>query len=379
MPKRIVRILRKRITRALQLEIEFSKLGQALNGTFDFMPSSRRLFKGVHRRARVVLRANLDLPELRRGLVQAVDDTIDQIPLETPRGMARIVRRRATKLLQTEVGFAGLQRGLERTMDNTMDLMPLHADLLVKQGAERTKYLNRQLAWSLAFVAGAVNAGGFLAVQSYTSHVTGAVSRMADELALGHQALAMAALGIVLFFLLGAFCSGLLINLGRRHRFQAQYALSLMLEGGLLLTFGLMGYRLNELHRFFVPITVALLSFIMGMHNSVVTTISNAEVRTTHLTGIVTDLGLELSRLFYFNVEEDGRNARVMANRDRLKLHALVLASFFGGGIVGALGFKYLGFKMTVFLAAFLFLLAWRPVLRDLRVRFRLIRHSDAA
>jgi len=379
MPKRIVRILRKRITRALQLEIEFSKLGQALDGTFDLMPSSRRLFKGVHRRARVVLRANLDLPELRRGLVQAVDDTIDQIPLETPRGMARIVRRRATRLLQTDVGFAGLQRGLERTMDNTLDLMPLHADLLVKQGAERTKYLNRQLAWSLAFVAGAVNAGGFLAVQSYTSHVTGAVSRMADELALGHQALAMAALGIVLFFLLGAFCSGLLINLGRRHRFQAQYALSLMLEGGLLLTFGLMGYRLNELHRSFVPITVALLSFIMGMHNSVVTTISNAEVRTTHLTGIVTDLGLELSRLFYFNVEEDGRNARVMANRDRLKLHGLILASFFGGGIVGALGFKYVGFKMTVFLAAFLFLLAWRPVLRDLRVRFRLIRHSDAA
>ena len=214
-------------------------------------------------------------------------------------------------------------------------------------------------------MAGAVNAGGFLAVQSYTSHVTGAVSRMADELALGHQALALAASGVVVFFLLGAFCSGLLINLGRRYRFQAHYALSLMLEACLLLTFGLMGYRLNELHRLFVPVTVALLSFIMGMHNSVVTTISNAEVRTTHLTGIVTDLGLELSRLFYFNVEEDGRSTKVRANRDRLKLHGLILASFFGGGLVGALGFKHVGFKVTIFLAAFLFLLAWRPMLRD--------------
>jgi uncharacterized membrane protein YoaK (UPF0700 family) len=251
--------------------------------------------------------------------------------------------------------------------------MPLDADLLVKQGAERTKYLNRQLAWSLAFVAGAVNAGGFLAVQSYTSHVTGAVSRMADELALGNKTLGMAAFGVVVFFMLGSFCSGLLISLGKRHRFQAHYALSLMLESGLLLLFGLMGYRLNELHRLFVPATVALLSCIMGMHNSVVTTISNAEVRTTHLTGIVTDLGLELSRLFYFNVDDDERTGRVMANRDKLKLHGLILASFFSGGLVGALGFKHVGFKMTIFLAAFLFLLAWRPVLRDMRVRFRLI------
>jgi uncharacterized membrane protein YoaK (UPF0700 family) len=377
MPKRVVRVVRRQVTRALQLEIEFSKLGRALDDRFDFVPSPRRLLKGVHRRARVVFRANLDLPELQRGLVQALDDTIDQIPLATPRGIARIVRRRAAKLLRTDVGFSGLQRGLERTLDNTYELMPLDADLLVKQGDERTKYLNRQLAWSLAFVAGAVNAGGFLAVQSYTSHVTGAVSRMADELALGHQALALAASGVVVFFLLGAFCSGLLINLGRRHRFQAHYALSLMLEACLLLTFGLMGYRLNELHRLFVPVTVALLSFIMGMHNSVVTTISNAEVRTTHLTGIVTDLGLELSRLFYFNVEEDGRSTKVRANRDRLKLHGLILASFFGGGLVGALGFKHVGFKVTIFLAAFLFLLAWRPMLRDLRVRFRLIRQAD--
>jgi uncharacterized membrane protein YoaK (UPF0700 family) len=115
----------------------------------------------------------------------------------------------------------------------------------------------------------------------------------------------------------------------------------------------------------------------MGLQNSLVTTISNAEVRTTHLTGIVTDLGLELSRLFYFNVDEDERTSRILANRDKLKLHGLILASFFGGAVVGALGFKHVGFKMTIFLAAFLFLLAWRPVLRDIRVRFRVIRQAS--
>jgi uncharacterized membrane protein YoaK (UPF0700 family) len=380
MPRRIVRIIRKQVTRAFRIEIEFSRLhhelGRALDNTLDLMPmdSSRKFFRGVHRRARVVMRANLGLPGLQRGLGQAVDDSIEQIPMDTPRGIARIVRRRATRVLKTEMGLSEIQRGLGRTLDNTMDLMPFDVDLLVKQGTARSKYLNRQLAWSLAFVAGAVNAGGFLAVQSYTSHVTGAVSRMADELALGHKTVALAALAIVVFFALGAFCSGLLISLGRRRRFQSHYALSLMLEAGLLLLFGLMGSRLNQMHTFFLPVTVILLSFIMGMHNSVVTTISNAEVRTTHLTGIVTDLGLELSRLFYFNVSAHERTQRVMANRDKLKLHGLILASFFGGGVAGALGFRHVGFKMTIFLAAFLFLLAWRPVFRDVKIRFRLIQ-----
>lgn len=380
MPKRIVRIIRRRITRAMQVEIELSRVQEALDRTLDRtlelvpLDDPGRMFQRAGRRAKVVLKANLDMRKLRRGFTQAVDEGIDQIPLETPKGIARILHRRTTRFLQTDVSLSELQRGLGRTLDNTLDLMPLDTDLLVKRGAERTKYLNRQLAWSLAFVAGAVNAGGFLAVQSYTSHVTGAVSRMADELALGHKALAMAAFGILVFFLLGSFCSGLLISLGQRRRFQAHYALSLMLEGGLLLVFGLMGSRLQQVNHLFVPATVALLSFIMGMHNSVVTNISNAEVRTTHLTGVVTDLGLELSRLFYFNVGEDERTGRVMGNWDKLKLHGLILASFFGGGLVGALGFKHVGFKTTVFLAAFLFLLAWRPVLRDMRVRFRLVQ-----
>ena len=376
----LAKTMRRQATKVLNNEVGLPEvqrgLEEALDSTLDLMSqhSPRKIVRNVHRRAKVVLKANLKFSRMRRRLAQAVDETIDQIPLETPKGIARIVRRRATKILKVDVGLAELQRGLGRTFDNTLELMPFDAELLVKHGAARSKYLNRQLAWSLAFVAGAVNAGGFLAVQSYTSHVTGAVSRMADELALGHTALAMAAFGVVVFFLLGSFCSGLLISLGKRRRFQAHYALSLMLEAGLLLLFGLMGYRLNQMHQLFVPFTVALLSFIMGMHNSVVTTISNAEVRTTHLTGIVTDLGLELSRLIYFNVSGHERTKRITANRDKLKLHGLILASFFGGGVVGALGFKHVGFKMTIFLAAFLFLLAWRPVFKDVKVRFRLVR-----
>ena len=52
-------------------------------------------------------------------------------------------------------------------------------------GRKRTASANRHLGFALAFVAGAINAGGFLAVQQYTSHMTGIVSSMADSLVLG--------------------------------------------------------------------------------------------------------------------------------------------------------------------------------------------------
>lgn len=51
-------------------------------------------------------------------------------------------------------------------------------------GPERTRENNRSLDCSLAFVAGAVNAGRFLAAGQYTSHMSGIVSALADDTAL---------------------------------------------------------------------------------------------------------------------------------------------------------------------------------------------------
>ncbi len=294
-----------------------------------------------------------------------------------PRRLLRFARRKTIRLLETQVELGDIQRGIEntieKTIDHTLDLMPLDSRLLMKHG-NRSQRVNRQLAWSLAFVAGAVNAGGFLAVHRYTSHVSGAVSMAADELTLGSKVVGLAALSVVACFGAGAFCASMLISFGRRHRFRSHYALSLVIEAALLMVFGMMGYQLQHVQHFYLPVTVVLLAFIMGMHNSVVTTISAAEVRTTHMTGIVTDIGLELGRLLYFNRDRNRKMKVILANRNKLKLHGLILVSFFGGGLVGALSFKHIGFKMTVPLAAFLFFLALRPIIHDLRVRTRLMR-----
>src|SRR3954469_15782183 len=82
-------------------------------------------------------------------------------------------------------------------------------------GRERTEMAN-VIARYLAFIAGAVNAGGYLAVRQYTSHMSGIVSAMADNLALSEIRLLLDGIGALLSFLAGAACSAVLINWGRR-------------------------------------------------------------------------------------------------------------------------------------------------------------------
>jgi uncharacterized membrane protein YoaK (UPF0700 family) len=233
-------------------------------------------------------------------------------------------------------------------------------------GRERTVEANRTLGWLLAGVAGAINAGGFLAVQQYTSHVTGMVSAVADNAVLGRFDLALDGLVAVAAFLLGAMCCAVLVNFARRRRLSAEYALPLLLEAGLILGFGLAGSQMSHFEALLVPFTVILLCFIMGLQNAVVTKLSSAVIRTTHMTGIVTDLGIELGKLVYVNSDQPGM-APVRADRDRLGVLAGLLVAFLAGGVAGALGFKWVGYAFTVPIALTLATFALVPFWDDWR------------
>lgn len=238
--------------------------------------------------------------------------------------------------------------------------MPLHY-LRTLTGPHRTDAGNRRLGRSLAFIAGAVNAGGFFAVGQYTSHMSGIVSALADNAALGDAGLMAAGLLSLLAFFLGAATSAILINWGRRRAAHSQYAIPLVLEAVLLLGFGLMGARPASSH--LLPATVAMLCFVMGLQNAIITKISRAEIRTTHVTGLVTDIGIELGKLLYWNGKAQ---PRVQADLPRLGLLASLLLMFLAGGLAGAFGFKYLGFIVTLPLALLLLLLAAVPIYDDL-------------
>lgn len=244
--------------------------------------------------------------------------------------------------------------------------MPIHY-LRKLTSPERTDVSNRRLGCSLAFVAGAANAGGFLAVGQYTSHMSGIVSALADNAVLGDIALLITGLSSLLAFLVGAATSAILINWGRRHEAQSKYAAPLMVEAVLLLCFGFLGTNLEQHRLLFAPATVGLLCFVMGLQNAMITKISKAEIRTTHVTGIVTDIGIELGKLVYWNTDTTlPTTEKVVADRAKLRLLGSLLGAFLVGGLVGAFGFKHVGFVVTVPLAAMLVLLAIVPIVDDL-------------
>ncbi len=233
-------------------------------------------------------------------------------------------------------------------------------------GQHRTPSINRLLGGLLAFNAGAINAGGFLVVGMYTSHMTGFASMLADNLILGNIGLLLGALGTLLAFVAGAGTTAVQVNWARQHHLRSEYALPLLLEAGLLLVFGLLGATLNRQTPFAVPLTVLVLAYTMGLQNAVVSKISASQIRTTHMTGVITDLGIELGKVFYWNRTKTAADSHVRANRIKLKLYSMLLASFMAGGVVGAAGFKYLGFIWVLPMATILLLLSLPPLHADL-------------
>ena len=238
-------------------------------------------------------------------------------------------------------------------------------------GADRTARADRRLGAALAFVAGAMNAGGFLAVHQYTSHMTGIVSALADHLAAGAPDLAVAGLTALLAFLAGAACSAILVNFGRRRALRSVFAAPLLLEAFLLLAFGLLGARLAGTSALSVPLMVLVLCFIMGLQNALVTKLSYGEMRTTHVTGIVTDIGIELGKMAYWNRSSPDARAPVRADRARLAGLAALGASFLAGALAGALAFQRAGYGATVPLAALLVALAAVPTIDDVVAALR--------
>jgi uncharacterized membrane protein YoaK (UPF0700 family) len=226
----------------------------------------------------------------------------------------------------------------------------------------RTGQADLHIGIILTVVAGALNAGGFLAIGQYTSHMTGIVSAFADQLVLRNFALAGIAACSWIAFVAGAASTSLMVNYLRRADAGNPYAAPLLIEASLILLFGAFGSMLQERKMVDVSLAVITLCFTMGLQNALITKISRAEIRTTHLTGLTTDLGIEIGKLLYWNGKPaDDKRAPVKANIDKLRVHTTLIASFLAGALAGALGFSYAGFISTVPLALALAAIAIAP------------------
>lgn len=230
-------------------------------------------------------------------------------------------------------------------------------------GPERTPQRNFHLANLLALHAGVLNSVGFVATATYTSHMTGLTAIVADHLVLRDFRLVALGTLAIASFIAGAATCALVFNWGRRRGLRSKYASVLVLESSMVLLFGLLADRVTWEHRtwLFIP----LLSFTMGLQNAIVTKASDAQIRTTHITGMVTDIGIELGKLLYRPSRAD--LSPVVANTQRLLHHLTIVGLFFGGGVLGAFGYLTIGFYALIPAALWLLVLALPPLIADLR------------
>lgn len=190
-------------------------------------------------------------------------------------------------------------------------------------------------AAALSCVAGMVNVVGYLGFEHQAiTHLTGTTTLLGAALTAGDSRSALHLLGVIVAFVAGATVSAMIVQdstlrLGRR------YGVALALESALLFA----AVPLFEQGRLAGALFAAM---ACGLQNAMATTYSGALVRTTHLSGMFTDLGIGLGHAL---------RGMPLAKR-RLMLSGLIVVSFFAGGLIGAGVFRAIGYGALLVPAA---------------------------
>jgi uncharacterized membrane protein YoaK (UPF0700 family) len=221
---------------------------------------------------------------------------------------------------------------------------------LSREGKERSFRENLILAHTLPGVAGMVNSIAYVQLGFFASHVTGRASGLGINLAKEKFLEASFMFGLIATFLLGAMTASMLIEIAKAKHWP-RFALPLFIEA-LLLSIILFAEATSETPVNELPpdrkIFFALaLSVSMGLQNALVARLSGAVVRTTHLTGLCTDLGIELVRVIRWYVETSKDKSLPQqlyhlaevtkdAQLYRVRLYATIALTFIVGCFVGA-------------------------------------------
>jgi uncharacterized membrane protein YoaK (UPF0700 family) len=238
------------------------------------------------------------------------------------------------------------------------DLFAAHAHSL-KQKA--------RLAISLSWIAGFTNVITLLACGQATSHVTGSTSMIGRSVAEWRIAEAAYLMMVVVFFYSGALLSGVLTEFGRLRRWDSIFVLPMTVEAVLLATFALLidwrtlGTLTGEAGRVWLTFVPAA---AMGLQNATITRISDGVVRTTHVTGVITDLGIETATLIMRR--QYGKQAHKSApdggTLHRAALLASIAASFAVGACLGTLAWQRIPQWSMLPAVAFLIWIVWQDL-----------------
>ncbi|WP_326981594.1 YoaK family protein [Chryseobacterium sp. MYb264] len=204
----------------------------------------------------------------------------------------------------------------------------------------RTLGDNIRLGTLTAFTAGTINIASLLIFLSFTSNVTGHYAILAAEISKGNWGqVAVVGLWIFLFFFGGFVSNFIVINFNKRSKYFA-HAMPLILEIICLLFVGIYGQFYYQKTLEETEYLVALMLFATGLQNGLTASISNFSVKTTHLTGTTTDLGILVSM---FTQKKFRKNGELVA---RAKLLSSIMFAYVLGAVFSGLTYYYLEFRV---------------------------------
>ena len=238
------------------------------------------------------------------------------------------------------------------------------------------------LAISLSWVGGFTNVLTFLCCdKAFTSHMTGNSTNFGRALAEGSWGELGFYGAILASFFFGAAFSAALTEGGRQLGHRSNYVLPLGVEA--LLLIGMMAiHQFLRGNAFAIDFGMPLVgAFAMGIQNATITKISGSVVRTTHVTGVMTDLGLEGMQYVLwcwrqargFRLNRTRRILRVSQRHptaQRLMVLYAIYLSFVGGVIGATLAFPRTGSWALIVPVLFLLYLIqvdWRRPIADIR------------
>lgn len=204
----------------------------------------------------------------------------------------------------------------------------------------RTLGDNIRLGTLTAFTAGTINIASLLIFLSFTSNVTGHYAIFAAEISQGNWAQVAVVAGWIFLFFFGGFVANLsVINFNKKSKYFA-HALPIVLEILCLLAVGIYGQFYYKKTLGETEALVALMLFATGLQNGLTASISNFSVKTTHLTGTTTDLGILASM---FTQKKFRKNPELIA---RAKLLTSIMAAYVLGAIFSGLTYYSLEFRV---------------------------------
>jgi uncharacterized membrane protein YoaK (UPF0700 family) len=235
-------------------------------------------------------------------------------------------------------------------------------------GSRNFSYLGKRniFVWMImAMQAGMLNIGGFMACQRFVSHVTGFAAFFGVDVVQRNYKHAFGMLAVPFFFLIGSMVSGSLIDIRllqqKRPYYYISFGLTFILIAFIFFAgrnglFGPFGESIDNRGDY---LFLAILCMVCGMQNGTITTISRSVIRTTHLTGITTDLGIGIMRVLYW-----GKTKNVLeANEGAINWIRIGLIIFFIiGSSIGAhlyQNYQYSGFIVPTVTSGLIFLTTW--------------------